>query len=279
MRRASWKADVVAGGYSDSCGDLMLHVALGAQFHAVSRLHVGLHLMAASQGHALDKIYLAPLPSASIEAGPVDLNFHYIPRVAGVTDPSAVYAFHVTFWPFGGRHPVTTDPPDPEGRFALEFGVASGPTLTELDGRTVSARWTTAPRHAWRAGFDLGVTHSSTESSYQDGGYSGSSQGTRDDVDCGLLLQHLWLFPSTRGTRLLVGCGPDLGYRSSSGVEIWKPGLTLSVGAEADLARGLSLLAEYTTTASWTIGSELDSDHTTQSDLAAGARLGVTLWW
>lgn len=279
LRRPGWKADAVVGGYSDSAGDLMLHAALGAQFHVVGDLHLGAFLMAAAQGHALDKIYLAPLPSASFEAGPVDLNVHYIPRVKGVTDESSAFGFHVTFWPFGGRRPITAGPPDPEGRFALEFGVASGPRLTELDGRTVCARWTTSPRHAWRAGFDLNASHEAYEVTESYGEAQSSWSGTADSAELGLLLQHLWLVPSSRGTRLLVGCGADLHYRTSYSTESWTPGLMVSLGAEADLARGLSLLGEYTTTASWQIGDAYSEVHRTRIDVMAGARLGVALWW
>ncbi len=279
-RRPAWKADAIAGGYRDSALHLALHLAVGVQRRLAGPLLGGAHLFAVTQGSELGRIYVAPLPSATIETGPVDLNFHYIPRVRGFTGRSAALGFHVTIWPFGGRGAVTTGPRHPESRFGLEFAVASGPQLTALTGRTVSARWMPDPRYGWRAGLDFEAGYMSVKSTHE---YTRSeSRSThrysRDEARTIVQIQHVRMLSSASGTRLFAAAGPQLHYHAYNGNERWRPGLVFGLGAEVDLLNGLALLGEYTTSLAWGIEEDLWL-RSTGATLHAGTRLGVVLSW
>jgi len=274
-----WKADVLAGFYRDSVKELLVHAALGGQYRVAGPFNLGVHFMAGAQGYALDEIYILPLPSACLEAGPADLNFHYIPRHKGATGNTSVLGFHVTVWPFGGRGSKEPRPADPDARMALEFGLASGLELTELDGSTLSLRWTLNRRHAWRAGVFIKGSHYSNSRIEEDPDGQSEYGYSSDQAEIDLLIQHLWLAESTRGTRFLAGFGPQFSYSTFNGSEEWRPGLVLTLGAEVDIVRGLSVLGEYQTSGIWTIDEALYQERDKSFNIEGMVRLGVAVWW
>ncbi len=279
LRRSRWKADLVAGGYRDSVGELLVHTAVGAQYRLFGHTYLGGYFMAAAQGYALDEVYLVPLPALTIEAGPVDLNFHFIPRFKGASGSSSVFGFHLAIWPFGGRGEVDTAPSDPDARVGLEFAITTGPKLEDLDGRSISLRWTRNRRHAWRFGVEGYAYHQHTEREfYGDTGLERDSGYSSDSAHFQLLVQHLWLFQSERGTRFTIGLGPRFDYQAGN-LQVWAPGAVLSLGAEVDIVDGLTLLAEYTTAWRRQTRDAPPGDDNAVSSLEAGARLGVSIWW
>ena len=169
--------------------------------------------------------------------------------------------------------PDSIKTPSRIGIWSLQFEIDNNFTLKDFQGMTISTKWHHMEKQAIRFGVSLSGNYGNRDRNYihEPGLRVKDEYDNRSDVNLltfDLLTQYLWYTSPLQRIYLFYGCGPMIGYQTSSiqsetglftndtllsnyvedkSAKMWRAGVNLVVGVEWFVTQSISLLAEYCT--------------------------------